>query len=272
MSDPQALERAASELEARLGPLDAWVNNAMAAVLAEVADTSPEEFKRVTEVTYLGSVYGTGIALRRFLPRNEGTIVQVGSALSRRGIPLQASYCGAKHALEGFLESLRAELRHRHAPIHVSLVQLPGVNTPQFDWVRTRLRRHPQPVPPIFQPEVAARAIADAVERPRREIWVGGPTVMTIVGNRVAPWFVDRYLARTNIKAQQTGEIIPADRPDNLWTPPAGDPGAHGMFDERAKGRSAQYELNHRRRAIAAAGTAAAAAGAAAAVAIARRD
>jgi short-subunit dehydrogenase len=271
VSDPQALERATSELEARLGPLDAWVNNAMAAVLAEVADTSPEEFKRVTEVTYLGSVHGTGIALRRFLPRNEGTIVQVGSALSRRGIPLQASYCGAKHALEGFLESLRAELRHRDAHISVSLVQLPGVNTPQFDWVRTRLRRHPQPVPPIFQPEVAARAIADAVQRPRREIWVGGPTVMTIVGNRIAPWFVDRYLARTNIKAKQTGEIIPADRPDNLWAPPAGDPGAHGIFDERAKPRSVQYELNHRRRALAAAGTAAAAAGAAAAVALGRR-
>jgi NAD(P)-dependent dehydrogenase (short-subunit alcohol dehydrogenase family) len=270
VSDPQALERAASELEARLGQLDAWVNNAMSAVLAEVVDTTPEEFRRVTEVTYLGSVHGTGIALRRFLPRGEGTIVQVGSALSRRGIPLQASYCGAKHALEGFLESLRAELRHRKVRIHVSLVQLPGVNTPQFDWVRTRLRRHPQPVPPIFQPEVAARAIADAVERPRREIWVGGPTVMTIVGNRIAPWFVDRYLARTNEKAQQTAEIIPADRPDNLFGPPAGDPGAHGMFDARAHGRSLQYELNRRRRAIAAAG--AAAAGAAAAAAVTRRS
>ena len=271
VSDPQALERATLELEARLGQIDAWVNNAMAAVLAEVADTSPEEFKRVTEVTYLGSVNGTGIALRRFLPRNQGTIVQVGSALSRRGIPLQASYCGAKHALEGFLESLRAEMRHRGARVHISLVQLPGVNTPQFDWVRTRLRRHPQPVPPIFQPEVAARAIADAVERPRREIWVGAPTVMTIIGNRIAPWFVDRYLARTNIKAQQTGEIIPADRPDNLFGPPPGDPGAHGVFDDQAKPTSMQYELNRHRRAIAAAGTAAAA-GAAAAVAIARRD
>jgi NAD(P)-dependent dehydrogenase (short-subunit alcohol dehydrogenase family) len=270
VSDAQALERAAEELEAHLGPLDAWINNAMSAVLAEVVDTTPEEFRRVTEVTYLGSVHGTGVALRRFLPRGEGTIVQVGSALSRRGIPLQASYCGAKHALEGFLESLRAELRHRKVAIHVSLVQLPGVNTPQFDWVRTRLRRHPQPVPPIFQPEVAARAIADAVERPRREIWVGAPTVMTIVGNRVAPWFVDRYLARTNEKAQQTGEIIPADRPDNLFAPPAGDPGAHGMFDERAHARSLQYELNRRRGALAVAG--AAAAGAAAAAAVTRRS
>jgi short-subunit dehydrogenase len=272
VADAQALERAASELEARLGPIDAWVNNAMAAVLAEVVDITPEEFRRVTEVTYLGSVHGTGVALRRFLPRDEGTIVQVGSALARRGIPLQATYCGAKHALEGFLESLRAELRHRGAHIHVSIVQLPGLNPPQFNWVRTRLRHHPQPVPPIFQPEVAARAIADAVERPRREIWVGGPTVMTILGNRVAPWFVDRYLARTNIQAQQSGEIIPAHRPDNLWEPPEGDPGAHGIFDDRAKPRSAQYELNHRRRALAAAGAAAAAAGAAAAFAIARRD
>src|SRR3954463_3322135 len=256
VADHQALERAASELEARLGQLDAWVNNAMSAVLAEVVDTTPEEFRRVTEVTYLGSVHGTGIALRRFLPRGEGTIVQVGSALARRGIPLQASYCAAKHALEGFYESLRAELRHRKLPIHVSMVQLPGVNTPQFDWVRTRLRRHPQPVPPIFQPEVAARAIADAVERPRREIWVGAPTVWTIVGNTLAPWLVDRYLARTNEKAQQTGQIIPPDRPDNLFAPPPGDPGAHGIFDDRAKGRSLQYELNRRRRALAAAGAA----------------
>jgi NAD(P)-dependent dehydrogenase (short-subunit alcohol dehydrogenase family) len=270
VSDAQAVERAASELEARLGQFDAWVNNAMSAVLAEVVDTTPEEFRRVTEVTYLGSVHGTGVALRRFLPRGEGTIVQVGSALARRGIPLQASYCAAKHALEGFYESLRAELRHRRVPIHVSLVQLPGVNTPQFDWVRTRLRRHPQPVPPIFQPEVAARAIADAVERPRREIWVGAPTVLTIVGNGLAPWLVDRYLARTNEKAQQTAEVIPPDRPDNLFDPPPGDPGAHGIFDDRAKGRSLQYELNRRRRTLAAAG--AAAAGAAAAAAVSRRS
>jgi NAD(P)-dependent dehydrogenase (short-subunit alcohol dehydrogenase family) len=195
VSDHQALERATSELEARLGPLDAWVNNAMAAVLAEVADTSPEEFKRVTEVTYLGSVHGTGIALRRFLPRNRGTIVQVGSALSRRGIPLQASYCGAKHALEGFLESLRAELRHRHANIHVSLGPVPGVNTPQFDWVRTRLRRIPQPVPADLPAEVAARRDRRRRRAPAARDLVGGPTVLTIVGNTGRAVVVDRYLA-----------------------------------------------------------------------------
>src|SRR4051794_12692660 len=270
VSDPQALERAASELEARLGQLDAWVNNAMSAVLAEVLDTTPEEFRRVTEVTYLGSVHGTGVALRRFAPRGGGTIVQVGSALARRGIPLQASYCAAKHALEGFYESLRAELRHRKLPIHVSMVQLPGVNTPQFDWVRTRLRRHPQPVPPIFQPEVAARAIADAVERPRREIWVGAPTVWTIVGNTLAPWLVDRYLARTNEKAQQTGQIIPPARPDTLCGPPPGARGAQGISAARARGRTLQYELTRPRRTPPAAG--AAAAGAAAAAAVPRRS
>jgi NAD(P)-dependent dehydrogenase (short-subunit alcohol dehydrogenase family) len=173
VADPEQVERAAAQIESELGPIDVWVNNAMAAKLAPVIDTRPEEFRRVTEVTYLGSVYGAQAALRRMRPRNSGVIVQVGSALSRRGIPLQATYCGAKHALKGFLDSLRVELLHDKSKVRVALVQLPGLNTPQFGWVRTDLHRHPQPVPPIYQPEVAARAIAWAAEHPKRELWVG---------------------------------------------------------------------------------------------------
>ena len=186
VADPEQVERAAAQIEAELGPIDVWVNNAMAAKLAPVTDTRPEEFRRVTEVTYLGSVYGTQAALRRMRPRNRGVIVQVGSALSRRGIPLQASYCAAKHALKGFLDSLRVELLHEKSQVRVALVQLPGLNTPQFGWVRTDLHRHPQPVPPIYQPEVAARAIAWAAEHPKRELWVGLPTVYTILGEKFA--------------------------------------------------------------------------------------
>src|SRR4051794_25099159 len=203
VADADALERAAQRIEAELGPIDVWINAAMTAVLAELWDCTPEELLRVTQVTYLGSLHGIQVALRRFRPRDRGVIVQVGSALSRRGIPLQASYCGAKHAVKGALDSLRAELLHEGSHVKVSLVQLPGVNPPQFDWVRTRLHKHPQPVPPIYQPEVAARAIAWAAEHPRRELWVGFPTVYTIVGERIASGLMDRYLARTNIEAQQ---------------------------------------------------------------------
>src|SRR5215216_135431 len=253
VGDAAAVERAAQRIEAELGPIDVWINSAMTAVLAEVADTTSEEFKRVTEVTYLGSVHGVQAALRRMLPRDRGVIVQVGSALSRRGIPLQATYCGAKHAIKGFLDSLRAELLHDGSSVKVSLVQLPGLNTPQFDWVRTRLRHHPQPVPPIYQPEVAARAIAWAAEHPRREIWVGLPTVYTIVGEKLASGLMDRYLARTNIKAQQVPDqpIDPARRDDNLMAPPPGDPGAHGEFDGSAHVRSPQLWLTTHKRALA---------------------
>src|SRR3954465_2555558 len=217
VADAQAVERAAERIESELGPIDVWINVAMAAVLAEVPDCTAEEFRRVTDVTYLGSVHGVQAALRRFLPRDRGVIVQVGSALSRRGIPLQATYCGAKHAVKGFLDSLRAELIHRGADIQVALVQLPGVNTPQFDWVRTRLHKHPQPVPPIYQPEVAARAIVFAAEHPRREMWVGLPTVYTIVGEKFASGFMDRYLAKSNEKAQEAAKPIdPSTRVDNL--------------------------------------------------------
>jgi NADP-dependent 3-hydroxy acid dehydrogenase YdfG len=262
VADAEQVERAAQRIEDELGPIDVWVNAAMTAVLAEVPDTRPEEFLRVTQVTYLGSVHGVQAALRRMLPRDRGTIVQVGSALSRRGIPLQATYCGAKHAIKGFLDSLRAELFHRGSHVRVTMVQLPGHNTPQFDWVRTRLHRHPQPVPPIYQPEVAARAVAYAAEHPRRELWVGLPTVYTIVGEKVASGVMDRYLGRTNEKAQQAGEPIDPDaRVDNLFAPPPGDPGAHGMFDGKSHARSPQLWLNMHRGAIAAgaAGLAAAA-------------
>jgi short-subunit dehydrogenase len=266
VADAGQVEAAAARIEAELGPIDVWINVAMTAVLAEVADTSAEEFLRVTQVTYLGSVHGTQAALRRMLPRDRGVIVQVGSALSRRGIPLQATYCGAKHATKGFLDSLRAELIHHGSSVQVALVQLPGLNTPQFDWVRTRLRKHPQPVPPIYQPEVAARAIAYAAAHPRRELWVGLPTVYTIVGEKFASGLMDRYLGRTNEQAQQTGRPIdPQTRTDNLFAAPPGDPGAHGDFDDGAKARSPQLWLALHRRAVAA-GVVSAALGAALAV------
>ena len=268
VADAEQVERAAARIESELGPIDVWINVAMTAVLAEVTDTSPEEFLRVTEVTYLGSVHGAQAALRRFLPRDRGTIVQVGSALSRRGIPLQATYCGAKHAVKGFLDSLRAELIHHGSHVKVALVQLPGHNTPQFNWVRTRLRRHPQPVPPIYQPEVAARAIAHAAAHPRRELWVGLPTVYTIVGEKVASGLMDRYLGSTNEQAQQAGEPIdPATRADNLYAPPPGDPGPHGIFDEQAHAHSPQLWLTTHKRAVLG-GAAVAAAGVAAAAAV----
>jgi hypothetical protein len=212
-------------------------------VFARVADTSAEEFRRVTEVTYLGFVHGTLAALHRMLPRDRGVIVQVGSALAYRGIPLQASYCGSKHAMVGFTESLRTELMHDGSGVRVTMVHLPAMNTPQFGWVRTRLRRHPQPVPPIYQPEVAAEAIVHAAENPRRrEHFVGMPTVITVVGNKLLPGLGDRYLARKGIESQLTDIAIPADRADNLFSPgdQADDHGPHGIFDDRAHAHSLQ--------------------------------
>jgi short-subunit dehydrogenase len=251
VADAEQVERAAALIERELGPIDVWINVAMTAVLAEIIDTSPEEFLRVTQVTYLGSVHGAQAALRRFVPRDRGTIVQVGSALSRRGIPLQATYCGAKHAVKGFLDSLRAELRHHDSQVRVALVQLPGHNTPQFNWVRTRLHKHPQPVPPIYQPEVAARAIVHAAAHPRREMWVGLPTVYTILGEKLASGIMDRYLGRSNEQAQQAQwPIDPATRPDNLFEPPPGDPGPHGVFDEQAHAHSTQLWLTMHKRAV----------------------
>jgi NAD(P)-dependent dehydrogenase (short-subunit alcohol dehydrogenase family) len=245
VADAAAVDAAAERAEAELGPIDVWVNDAMAAVLAFVHEIDPADFKRVTEVTYLGCVYGTMAALKRMRPRDRGVIVQVGSALAYRAIPLQASYCGAKFAMRGFTDSLRTELEHEGSGIRVTMVQLPGLNTPQFTWVRTTLRRQPQPVPPIYQPEVAADAIVFASERPGREYWVGGSTAVTIAGNKVAPRLADRFLARTNVDAQQTDEPLDPGRPDYLHAPldDGEDRGPHGPFDARAKPRSRQFAL-----------------------------
>ncbi len=261
VGDAAAVEAAAGTVEEQLGPIDVWVNCAMASIFAFTWDIEPDEFRRATEVVYLGFVWGTQAALRRMRPRNRGTIVQVGSALAYRGIPLQGAYCGAKHAIQGFTESVRAELFHDGSAVHVTTVHLPGLNTPQFEWVRSRLPRHPQPVAPIYQPEVAARAIVWASAQRRREVWVGGSTVAAIISNSLAPSLVDRYLGKTSVKAQQMDEPVAADRPDYLFTPVEGDPGAHGRFDDKAHGRSAQlWATTHRRGLLAGAGLAAAAA------------
>jgi NAD(P)-dependent dehydrogenase (short-subunit alcohol dehydrogenase family) len=250
VADHEQVEAAADQIESELGPIDIWINNAMATILAPLASIAPEEFRRSTEVTYLGSVWGTMAALRRMRPRDRGTIVQVGSALAYRGIPLQAAYCGAKHALQGFLESLRAELLHEGANVHVTMVQLPGLNTPQFTWARTRMPCETQPVPPIFQPEVAAQAIVWAAHHPRRELMVGWPTVKAILGNAVAPGLADRYLARTGYDAQQRNEPHDPSRPDNLFEPVDDDRGAHGPFDEESRDHSVQAALSRHRRSL----------------------
>ena len=251
VADADAVEAAAEQTERELGPIDVWVNNAMASVFAPVHEITAEEFRRVTEVTYLGFVYGTLSALRRMRERDSGVIVQVGSALAYRGIPLQSAYCASKHAIQGFNESLRAELFHERSGVRVTMVQMPALNTPQFDTVRTRLPRHPQPVPPIYQPEVAAEAILAAASHPaRREWWVGASTAVVLTGNAVLPGVGDRYLAHTGFDSQQTNEPVAPDRPDNLFAPIAGDRGAHGDFDSKAHARSVQFELTRHRRAI----------------------
>src|ERR671922_802387 len=238
---PDQVETAAEAVERELGPIDIWVNNAMASVFSPIREMSAEEFRRVTEVTYLGVVYGTLAALRRMLSRDRGVIVQVGSALAYRGIPLQAAYCGSKHAIQGFTDSLRAELLHDGSNVRVTMVQLPALNTPQFDWARSRMPRRPQPVPPIYQPELAADAIVWSARQERREVYVGGTTVITILGDKLVPGVGDRYLARTGYESQQTDEPAERDRPDNLFEPVPRDPGAHGRFDAEAHPRSAQF-------------------------------
>jgi NAD(P)-dependent dehydrogenase (short-subunit alcohol dehydrogenase family) len=234
------VEAAAARVEAELGPIDIWINNAMASVFSPVKEMEPDEYRRVMEVTYLGSVHGTLAALRRMLPRDRGKIVQVGSALAYRGIPLQSAYCAAKHAVQGFMDSLRTELLHDGSRVQLTSVHLPAVNTPQFGWVKSRLPNKAQPVPPIFQPEVAADAIYWAAYHDRRELWVGRPTVLAIVSDRVAPGMLDRFLAHTGYESQQTGEPENPDRPHNLWAPVPGDHGAHGAFDDRAADSSPQ--------------------------------
>ena len=251
IADADAVDAAAEQVERRLGPIDVWVNVAFTSIFARFTDVEPDEYRRVTEVTYLGYVYGTMAALKRMRLRDRGTIVHVGSALAYRGVPLQTAYCGAKHAIQGFHESLRSELLHDGSKIMVTMVQLPAVNTPQFAWVRSRLPEKAQPVPPIYQPEVAARAIVHAIDHPRRrEWWVGGSTVGTLMANAVAPALLDRFLARTGFRDQQTGEPEDDGRLDNLFDPldgPSGrDFGAHGTFDDQAKERSAQLWLSHR--------------------------
>jgi short-subunit dehydrogenase len=241
VADADAVEAAAARVEQEFGPIDIWVNNAMASVFSPVKEMKPEEYKRVTEVTYLGVVYGTLSALRRMLPRDGGTIVQVGSALAYRSIPLQSAYCAAKHAISGFTDSLRCELIHDHSNVRVTMVQMPALNTTQFGWVKSRLKNKAQPVPPIFQPEVGARAVYWAAHHNRRELYVGLPTVEAIEANKVVPGLLDRYLGRTGYDSQQTNEPEDPNRPNNLWEPVPGDHGAHGTFDERAHPRS--YEL-----------------------------
>ena len=254
VADPEQVERAAAQIESELGPIDVWVNNAMAAKLAPVSDTRPEEFQRVMEVTYLGSVYGATGRAAAHAPAQPRRDRAGGLGALAAGHPAAGELLRRQHALKGFMDSLRVELMHDKSDVRVALVQLPGLNTPQFGWVRTDLHHHPQPVPPIYQPEVAARAIAWAAEHPRRELWVGLPTVYTILGEKLASGLMDRFLARTNVKAQQTHTpIVPSHRDDNLQSPPPGDPGAHGRFDDKAKARSPQLWLATHKRALAAA-------------------
>lgn len=242
VADPAQVEAAVERVESELGPIDIWVNNAMTSVFSPIKEMTPEEFKRVTEVTYLGYVYCTLAILKRMLPRDRGTIVHVGSALAYRSIPLQAAYCAAKHAVLGFFASLRTELLHDQSQVRTTIVQMPALNTPQFGWVKSRLRHKAQPVPPIFQPEVAARAIYYAAHHPeRREYFAGWSTVKAIVGNKLVPSYADRYLARHGYDAQQYDGPEDPNRPNNLWRPVPGDHGAHGAFDDRA--RSFSLEL-----------------------------
>ena len=253
VTDADAVEAAAERVERELGPIDVWVNDATATVFGEFINMTAEEFKRVTEVTYLGYVYGTAAALRRMRPRDRGTIVQVGSALAYRGIPLQSAYCGAKHAIQGFTEAVRCELLHDGSNVWLTMVQLPALNTPQFSWSRSKMPRKAQPVPPIFQPEVAGEAIYFAAHHRRRQLYVGMPTVISIVGNNIAPSLGDRYLARTGFDSQQTDEPVDARRreTDYLFTPVPGDHGSHGPFGGEAKPRSRQVWLAEHRNAIA---------------------
>lgn len=259
VADHAQVDQAAELVEERFGPIDAWINVAFTSLFAPFTMIEPEEYRRVTEVTYLGFVYGTMAALKRMGPRNRGVIVQVGSALGDRSIPLQSAYCGAKHAVNGFTESLRTELMHDGSKVRITVVQMPAVNTPQFSWVRSRMDRHPQPVPPIYQPEVAARGVVYALDHPRRkQYWVGTSTVGTVLGQRLAPALLDRYLARTGYESQQTDQPVSPDRPANLWEPVDGsageDFGAHGAFDAESHGHSAQLWASRHRRSLLGAG------------------
>lgn len=242
VADAKAIDEAAEKIEQQFGPIDVWINNAMTTVFAPVKEMKPDEYKRATEVTYLGVVYGTLAALKRMLPRDRGTIVQIGSALAYRSIPLQSAYCGAKHAILGFTDSLRCELIHDNSRIRLTVVHMPALNTAQFGWVKNKLDKKPQPVPPIYEPEVGARAVYWAAHHNRREIYVGGSTVGAIVGNKIAPGTLDLYLGRTGYESQQTSEPDDPSRPDNLWSPLDAniDRGARGAFGSRSHSDSLQ--------------------------------
>jgi NAD(P)-dependent dehydrogenase (short-subunit alcohol dehydrogenase family) len=266
VSDYDQVDAAASQAEEAFGPIDTWINVAFTSVFAPFTQITPAEYKRVTEVSYLGFVYGTMAALARMKPRDQGTIVQVGSALGDRSIPLQSAYCGAKHAINGFTESVRCELLHEHSSVRITVVQMPAVNTPQFSWVKSRLPRNPQPVPPIYEPELAARGVAFAADHPgRKQYWVGDSTAATILAQKFAAPLLDRYLARTGYDSQQTSEHANPGRPDNLWEPvdqpPGSDHGARGSFDSRSHQHSPQLWASQHARQVWAAGAAALGAG-----------
>jgi NAD(P)-dependent dehydrogenase (short-subunit alcohol dehydrogenase family) len=252
VADHDAVETAAATVEETFGPIDVWVNDAMVTVYAEFLEIEPEEFRRATDVTYHGMVWGTRAALKRMVPRDRGSIVQVCSAMSYRGIPLQSPYCGAKAACKNFTESVLTELIHRGSKVRVSMIQLPGVNTTQFTWGRTKLAKQTMPVPPIYQPEIAADAIHHAAHHKRRQIYVGIPTVMNIVGERVAPWCLDWYLGKTGFGSQQTSHDLDPRGHDNLFEPVDEDRGAHGPFDDQAHSFSLQYEFAKHRGRVAA--------------------
>jgi len=251
VADADKVEAAADQIERELGPIDIWVNDAMVTVFSRFTDIAADEYRRVTEVTYLGTVNGTRTALRRMLPRERGAIVQVGSALAYRSIPLQSAYCGAKAAIRGFTDSLRTELLHDGHKVHITMVQLPAVNTPQFDWCRTHIDHHPQPVPPIYDPSVPARAIVWAAHHRRRELYLGFPTLIAIEANKFIPGLLDRYLARTGFKSQQTSEVIDPNRRNNLFEPVHGDFGARGSFTSRSWDGSIEFWLSRNRTALA---------------------
>ncbi len=256
MADADAVEQAADTVERELGPIDLWVNDAMATIFAPVHEIKPEEFRRATEVTYLGTVYGTMAALKRMRVRDAGTIINIGSALAYRAIPLQSAYCGAKYAIRGFTDSLRCELLHEGSAIYLTMVHLPAVNTPQFDWARNRMGRQPQPVPPAFQPEVIARAVWFATTHRRREVWVGWPTVKAILANKIAPGLIDHYLGLKGYQAQLTDTQVPKEFEGNLFQPGEGHATAHGRFDQIAKSHSWEMWTDRHGQAIALAGMA----------------
>jgi NAD(P)-dependent dehydrogenase (short-subunit alcohol dehydrogenase family) len=247
VADEAQVEAAAAAVEAKWGPIDVWVNDAMATIFSDALKIAPADWRRATDVTYLGAVWGTLAALRRMKPRNRGTIVQVGSALAYRSIPLQAPYCAAKAAIRGFTDSIRCELDHDRSDVHITMVQLSAFNTPQFEWGRTTLTKRPRPMGKIFQPEVAARAVYYAATHRRRELWVGWPAVQAILGTKFFPGLLDRMLGRTAVDGQHTDEPLPPNRPDNLWHPVAGDHGAHGRFDAQAHDTSWQVQLDTNR-------------------------